>query len=205
MSMVLLNKYYLLILFTGIRAHEFIGQANKVSSSSDKTVISRGIKQSEQSQILSQFNSGFYNVLIATSIAEEGLDIAEVDLIIFFEAVSSTTRQIQREGRTGRKRSGRVVVLALNKSEEEKILKCFSDGDRLLKSLKTMSQSMVVCRNTDFLNPLGLPMPFLSCEEMNVGEFHSSQVEGPNTKRARDDFVTSSNTTKVSDVLIIYI
>ena len=158
-------------------------------------MISKGIKQSEQSQILSQFNSGFYNVLIATSIAEEGLDIAEVDLIIFFEAVSSTTRQIQREGRTGRKRSGRVVVLALNKAEEEKILKCFVDGDRLIKSLCHMSKSLVVCRNDDFLNPYGLPKPMLSLEDMNIGEFHSSQVEGPNNRKQKDD---TSNNTKVS-------
>ena len=39
--------------------------------------------------MLAHFNQGQYNVLVATSIAEEGLDIAEVDLIIFFDIVSS--------------------------------------------------------------------------------------------------------------------
>ena len=51
------------------------------------------------------------------------VDIAEVDLIVFFDVVSSPIRQVQREGRTARKRAGRVVVLASNKAEAEKIEK----------------------------------------------------------------------------------
>ena len=48
---------------------------------------------------------------MATCIAEEGLDIGQVDLIVSFDASTSPIRNIQRAGRTGRKRSGRVVLL----------------------------------------------------------------------------------------------
>ena len=44
-------------------------------------------------------------------IGEEGLDIGEVDLIVNFDTLKSPIRMIQRVGRTGRRRSGRVVCL----------------------------------------------------------------------------------------------
>ena len=52
-----------------------------------------------------------YNVLVATCVAEEGLDIGLVDLVVSFEATASPIRMVQRMGRTGRKRVGRVVML----------------------------------------------------------------------------------------------
>ena len=62
--------------------------------------------------ILSQkFRAGGYNVIVATSIGEEGLDIMEVDLVICFDANVSPLRMIQRMGRTGRKHDGRVDIL----------------------------------------------------------------------------------------------
>lgn len=54
---------------------------------------------------------GGYNVIVATSIGEEGLDIMEVDLVICFDANISPLRMIQRMGRTGRKHDGRVDIL----------------------------------------------------------------------------------------------
>lgn len=58
-----------------------------------------------------KFRSGGYNVIVATSIGEEGLDIMEVDLVICFDANISPLRMIQRMGRTGRKHDGRVDIL----------------------------------------------------------------------------------------------
>lgn len=60
---------------------------------------------------LQKFRSGGFNTLVATCIAEEGLDIMEVDLVICFDANVSPLRMIQRMGRTGRKRDGRVDIL----------------------------------------------------------------------------------------------
>lgn len=54
------------------------------------------------------FFGGEFNCLVATCIAEEGLDIGEVDLIVSFDALNSPVRMVQRMGRTGRKRAGKV-------------------------------------------------------------------------------------------------
>ena len=72
----------------------------------------RGMAQKEQAAVLEKFRGGELNVIVATSVGEEGLDIAEVDLIVCFDAMASPTRMIQRMGRTGRGRNGRVVILA---------------------------------------------------------------------------------------------
>jgi len=60
--------------------------------------------------------NGELNVLVATSIAEEGLDIPTVDHVIFYEPIPSEIRYIQRKGRTGRKTPGKVTILAANES-----------------------------------------------------------------------------------------
>lgn len=65
--------------------------------------------------LLQKFRAGGFNVIVATSIGEEGLDIMEVDLVICFDANVSPLRMIQRMGRTGRKHDGRVdILLAFN-------------------------------------------------------------------------------------------
>jgi ERCC4-related helicase len=58
-----------------------------------------------------EFREGAFNVIVSTSIGEEGLDIGEVDLVVCFDASASPLRMIQRMGRTGRKRQGRVDIL----------------------------------------------------------------------------------------------
>ena len=72
-----------------------------------------GMTQKEQQQVVQDFKKGLFNVIVATCIGEEGLDIGEVDLIVHYDCVKSTVRNTQRNGRTGRKRAGRVVQLAL--------------------------------------------------------------------------------------------
>ena len=84
------------------KAKLFVGQGYK------KGV---GMSQKEQLQVIEKFRKGEYNVLVATSVAEEGLDIPETDLVIFYEAVPSKVRTIQRKGRTGRHRRGKIVIL----------------------------------------------------------------------------------------------
>ncbi|KAG0499746.1 hypothetical protein HPP92_004437 [Vanilla planifolia] len=87
-----------------VKATKFIGQ------SSGKSL--KGQSQKVQQSILQQFRSGRFNVIVATSIGEEGLDIMEVDLVVCFDANVSPLRMIQRMGRTGRKNDGRVDILS---------------------------------------------------------------------------------------------
>ena len=80
------------------------------------------MKQEEQAQVLESFRRGEFSVLVATSIAEEGLDIPEVDLVIFYEPIPSEIRYIQRRGRTGRRTSGSVIILAAKDTIDERYL-----------------------------------------------------------------------------------
>src|SRR5688572_33414307 len=77
------------------------------------------MKQKQQIETIEKFKNGVYNVLVATSIGEEGLDIGQVDLIVCYDASSSPIRMLQRMGRTGRKRAGRIVLLLMQGKEEE--------------------------------------------------------------------------------------
>jgi ERCC4-related helicase len=70
-----------------------------------------GMNQAEQAKVLHGFREGRFPILVASSVAEEGLDVPDVDLVVFFEAVPSEIRAIQRRGRTGRNAVGRVILL----------------------------------------------------------------------------------------------
>jgi Fanconi anemia group M protein len=80
------------------------------------------MSQERQSAVLESFRNGEFDVLVATSIAEEGLDIPEVDLVVFYEPIPSEIRYIQRKGRTGRKSSGSVIILAAKDTIDERYL-----------------------------------------------------------------------------------
>jgi ERCC4-related helicase len=95
----------------GIRVVKLVGQSKHSGE--------KGLKQKEQVGVLDRFRSGEFNTLVATSVGEEGLDVASTDLVIFYEPVPSEIRAIQRRGRTGRKRSGRVVVLVTKGTRDE--------------------------------------------------------------------------------------
>jgi Fanconi anemia group M protein len=89
----------------------FVGQATR--DADDK-----GMNQKEQARILSAFREGRFPILVASSVAEEGLDVPDVDLVVFFESVPSEIRAIQRRGRTGRSSLGRVTVLLTRETRD---------------------------------------------------------------------------------------
>jgi Fanconi anemia group M protein len=89
----------------------FVGQATHGND--------RGLTQKEQVELIEKFKAGDYNVLVATSVAEEGLDIPATDLVVFYEPIPSEIRTIQRRGRTGRKRPGSVVILITKHTRDE--------------------------------------------------------------------------------------
>ncbi|GAA0295964.1 DEAD/DEAH box helicase [Halarchaeum salinum] len=92
-------------------ARRFVGQGDKEGSD--------GMTQTEQGEVLDAFKAGAFEVLVSTSVAEEGLDVPEVDLVCFFEPVPTAIRSVQRKGRTGRQAEGRVVVLMAEDTRDE--------------------------------------------------------------------------------------
>jgi Fanconi anemia group M protein len=121
---------------TGIKSFRFVGQSTRNNDI--------GMNQNEQSVILDSFRKKEFNVLVATSIAEEGLDIPEVKLVVFYEPVASEIRHIQRKGRTGRKSSGNVIILAAKDTVDMRIL--FASKRRIEK-MKTIFKSMKTILN----------------------------------------------------------
>ncbi|KAI5962093.1 MPH1 [Candida pseudojiufengensis] len=93
-------------------------------TSSENAQVS-GMNQKLQKEIIKKFKKGEYNILVATSIGEEGLDIGEVDLIICYDSTASPIKNIQRMGRTGRKRDGKVLLL-FSSNEESKFDKAMA-------------------------------------------------------------------------------
>ena len=89
----------------------FVGQGDKDGSD--------GMTQTEQQETLDAFRAGEFEVLVSTSVAEEGLDVPEVDLVLFYEPVPTAIRSIQRKGRTGRQAKGKVVVLMAEDTRDE--------------------------------------------------------------------------------------
>lgn len=94
-----------------VKPSRFIGQAHRDGD--------KGLTQKEQAKIIKSFIEGELNVLIATSVAEEGLDIPSTDLVVFYEPIPSEIRVIQRRGRTGRKMPGKVIILITKGTSDE--------------------------------------------------------------------------------------
>ncbi|MHA1281895.1 MAG: DEAD/DEAH box helicase [Promethearchaeota archaeon] len=107
----------------------FVGQSNK--SKQDK-----GLSQKKQLELLDKFREGIYNILVSTNVGEEGLDIAECDIVIFYDAVASEIRMIQRQGRTARHREGNVIILYCKNTSEEAYLNI------ALKKIKKMTVNL---------------------------------------------------------------
>ncbi|MFH1915874.1 MAG: DEAD/DEAH box helicase [Nanoarchaeota archaeon] len=93
-----------------ISAKIFVGQQKRKTA---------GLTQKEQKKILEEFEQGKFTCLIATSVAEEGLDIPKVDCVIFYEPVPSAIRTVQRRGRTGRLEKGKVFILVTRGTRDE--------------------------------------------------------------------------------------
>lgn len=93
-----------------VRCSLFVGQMKKEGT---------GISQKEQIKMLEDFTQGVYNLLVSTSIGEEGLDIPKVDTVIFYEPIPSAIRTIQRMGRTARTEKGKVIVLVTKNTRDE--------------------------------------------------------------------------------------
>jgi len=119
----------------GIASERFVGQATKDAE--------KGLSQKKQIAALTRFREGEFKVLVATSVGEEGLDVPSTDLVIFYEAVPSEIRSIQRRGRTGRSGAGRVVVLVTKGTADEVYRHVSASKEKMMhKSMRTLGGAM---------------------------------------------------------------
>ncbi|ELR09652.1 hypothetical protein GMDG_04143 [Pseudogymnoascus destructans 20631-21] len=115
-----------------VRASVFVGQAG--------TKHSDGMNQAMQIETIRKFKEGIFNVIVATSIGEEGLDIGQVDLIVCYDASSSPIRMLQRMGRTGRKRAGNIVLLLMRGKEEDSFIKAKDNYEAMQRMISDGSR-----------------------------------------------------------------
>jgi ERCC4-type nuclease len=144
-----------------IRPVRFVGQSSRIAD--------EGLSQKRQAEILQKFRDGEYNVLIATSVGEEGIDIPATDLVLFYEPVPSEIRSIQRKGRTGRARAGRVVVLVARGTRDEAYRWI---SDRKEKSMRQQIREMSWPDRRDFGSAAGggLGTSPRSARQLEIGE-----------------------------------
>jgi len=130
-----------------VRPVRFVGQASKYKDT--------GLTQKQQVEILDKFRSGEYNALVATSVAEEGLDIPATDLVLFYEPVPSEIRSIQRKGRTGRSHAGKVIVLVAKGTKDEAY---YWSSHRKEKTMNSKMRQLGDTRNAQLLGETpGIP------------------------------------------------
>ncbi len=104
------------------------------------TLVGR-VKQREQIERIRLLKQGIINILIATQIGEEGLDIPKCNLVIFYDNVPSAVRRIQRLGRTARSHHGKAVILVAKDTMDEKYYwKAVSKLAKIKKTLEKLSK-----------------------------------------------------------------
>jgi Fanconi anemia group M protein len=156
----------ILNLIPTVTALRFVGQS---SSRTDK-----GLTQEQQAARISLFREGQLNVLVSTSIGEEGLDIPEVDLVVFYEPIPSGIRYIQRRGRTGRKAPGKVTILATNNTLDTVYLRASQKRTQMMrKTAKNINKLLhPIIRNTS--HPSSNP---LTIAELRALEQEAQQLQ----------------------------
>jgi len=163
----------------GASATRFVGQASAFSG--------KGMSQEEQARILNEFRGGGFNVIVATNVAEEGLDIPEVDLVIFYEPIPSEIRYIQRRGRTGRKAPGNVIVLVANDTLDVAYLR---SSMKRLENMRTMMAKLSKLLAMKPLRPRPSPDPLTQDEILALEKAAPTPIrveaEAPVIGEARD-------------------
>uniref|UniRef100_A0A3B5B9V1 Fanconi anemia group M protein-like n=1 Tax=Stegastes partitus TaxID=144197 RepID=A0A3B5B9V1_9TELE len=146
-----------------IKVMTFMGQA-----SAGKGV--KGFTQKEQLEVVHRFRHGGFNTLVSTCVGEEGLDIGEVDLIVCFDAQKNPIRLVQRMGRTGRKRQGRIVVILAEGREERTYNQSQSNKKSVYKSIIGNKSGFHMYPNSPRMLPDGLN-PRLHRMHITCGQF----------------------------------
>jgi Fanconi anemia group M protein len=147
----------------------FVGQASKDDEA--------GMSQEEQADLLRRFRCGEIRTVVATSIGEEGLDIPNVDLVLFYEPVPSEIRYIQRKGRTGRGSFGKVLILAAENTLDMSYL--MSSGkkvERMRKTIKKLNTELTPVIRFGAAPP---PKPMSPEEILEAGKFTPPAAEEP--------------------------
>jgi ERCC4-related helicase/ERCC4-type nuclease len=158
----------------GIIPVRFVGQGSRQKD--------KGLTQKQQAEILNKFREGECNVLVATSVAEEGLDIPSTDLVLFYEPVPSEIRSIQRKGRTGRQHKGRVVMLVTKGTRDEAYYWSNKNKEKRMLSSMQGLESVLVPREAN----KGLKLSDFEHESF-IPEFSEKKIDSEDKEGNRQE------------------
>lgn len=134
---------------------------------------------------------------MATCVGEEGLDIGEVDLIVCFDAAKSPIRLVQRMGRTGRKRDGRIVVIVAEGKEDQIYNKSQSNKKSIHRAIKEGCRNLVFFQQCPRMVPRYIS-PQVHKMHMTIGDFVSSKAGKRNTSsNVLDKCLSSASQSKL--------
>ena len=170
-----------------IKTSRFVGQAKRIGD--------EGMKQNEQAEVLESFRNSDFDVLVATSIAEEGLDIPEVDLVIFYEPISSEIRYIQRRGRAGRKSSGSVIILATKDTIDMRHL--YASKMRIEKMTNSLNNINTILKPIN--RSLITPNP-MTLDELSIIEDNKKRLEERLLKRVESEIQYDGGLPDIEDI-----
>ena len=82
-----------------------------------------GMTEAEQQEAIKGFDEGKYNLIVTTSVLEEGIDVVECNLVIRYHHVSNEIARVQAQGRGRAENSEGITILesASNKAIKELI------------------------------------------------------------------------------------
>jgi ERCC4-related helicase len=170
-----------------IKTSRFVGQAKRIGD--------EGMKQDEQAAVLESFRNSDFDVLVATSIAEEGLDIPEVDLVIFYEPISSEIRYIQRRGRAGRKSSGSVIILATKDTIDMRHL--YASKMRVEKMTNSLNNINTLLKPIN--RSLITPNP-MTLDELSIIEDNKKRLEERLLKKVESEIQYDGGLPHIEDI-----
>ncbi|MEM4165385.1 MAG: helicase-related protein [Nitrososphaerales archaeon] len=148
---------------------------------------SGGLTQKEQVAVLEEMRRGEFDILISTQVGEEGLDIAECRLVVFYDNVPSAIRFVQRRGRTGRRAPGRVVAFLVKGTRDEAYYwlakKRLREAKQVIEELKVKKETQIL---DTYLKPTKGPIIYVDtresrslvdCLERMGAEVHIEQLD----------------------------
>ncbi|XP_063397896.1 antiviral innate immune response receptor RIG-I-like [Mytilus trossulus] len=99
-----------------------------------------GMKVTHQKVILDNIQQHKYNIVVATSVAEEGIDIPECELVITLNPPSNVTALVQMRGRA-RKNQSKFIVVCNSTKEREDMEDLLKREQNMMEAVKQLSQS----------------------------------------------------------------
>ncbi|KAF2934887.1 hypothetical protein DAI22_04g193100 [Oryza sativa Japonica Group] len=93
---------------------------------------SKNMSRNKMDAIVQRFSSGEVNLLVATSVGEEGLDIQTCCLVVRFDLPETVASFIQSRGRARMTKSKYVVLLERENQSHEKLLNGYIAGESIM-------------------------------------------------------------------------